>query len=80
MIISAGFAAPCVGNPLLALDRLEFAELADAAGRGQVVEDGLVPGEALQAHDLLRQQGPVVPELRVTLAGNVAESLVERHG
>src|SRR5437867_1481456 len=69
-----------VGDPFLALDRLEVAELLDTAGRGQVVEDRLVPGEALEAHDLLREQRAVVTELNVALARHVAEALVERHG
>ena len=45
-----------VGHPLLDLDRLEVADLLDAAGRPQVVEDRLVAGEALEAEDLLDQQ------------------------
>jgi hypothetical protein len=67
-----------VRHPLLALDRLEVAELLDAAGRGEVVEDRLVPGEALEAHDLLGQEGPVVAELDVALARNVAADLETR--
>ena len=67
-------------NPLLALDRREVAELLHAAGRLQVVEDRLVAGEALEAHHLFGEQGPVLPEDDVPLAGNVAATLVERHG
>ena len=69
-----------VGHPLLALDRLEVAELLDAAWRREVVEDRLVPREALEPHDLLGQQRAVVAELDVALPRNVAEALVERHG
>jgi hypothetical protein len=69
-----------VGHPLVALDRLERAELLDAAGRLEVVQDRLHPGEALHAHDLLGQERAVVPELDVALARDVAEALVERHG
>ena len=68
-----------VGHPLVALDRLELAQLLDATGRRQVVEDRLVPGEALEAHDLLGQQGPVVTELDVALARNVSANLIRRH-
>ena len=50
-----------------------------AARRLEVVEDRLVPGEALEAHDLLGQQRPVVAELDVALARDVAEALVHRH-
>ena len=67
-------------HPLLALDRLEAAELHDAAGRLEVVEDRLVAGEPLEAHHLLGEERPVVAELDVALARNVAEALVERHG
>src|SRR6059058_786976 len=66
-------------HPLLALDRLEAAELHDAARRLQVVQDRLVAGEALEAHHLFGEKRSVVPELHVALARNVAEALVERH-
>jgi len=69
-----------VGDPLVALDRLEVTEFVHAARRGQVVEDRLVPGEALEAHDLLGEQRAVVAELHVPLARDVTEALVERHG
>ena len=68
-----------VGHPLLALDRLERAELLHAARRLEVVQDRLVAGEALEAHDLLGQQRAVVAELDVPLARDVAEALVEGH-
>ena len=55
------------------------AELHDAARRLEVVEDRLVAGEALEAHDLLGQERAVVAELDVPLARNVAEALVEGH-
>src|SRR3954468_17058150 len=67
-----------VGNPLLPLDRLEVAELLHAAGRGQVVQDRLVPGEALEAHHLLGQERSVVPELDVALPRNFAAALIGR--
>ena len=44
----------------------------DVAGGGQVVEDRLVAREALVAHDLLDQQRPVLPELRVPLRRQLA--------
>ena len=69
-----------IGHPLLALDRLEVAELLDATGRGEVVEDRLVPDEALEAHYLLGQERAVVTELDVALARNVAAYLVRGHG
>jgi hypothetical protein len=69
-----------VGHPLVALDRLELAQLAHAAGRLEVVQDRLVPGEALEPEDLLGQERPVVTELDVALARNVPEPLVHRHG
>ena len=69
-----------VRHPLLALDRLEVADLLDAAGRLEVVQDRLVPGEALEAHHLLGEERPVLAELDVPLARDVAEALVERHG
>jgi len=61
-----------VGNPLVALDLLEVAELLDAARTLEVVQDRLHPGEALQAHDLFGQERAVVPKLDVPLARNVA--------
>ena len=67
-------------HPLLTHDRLELADLLHTAGRLQVVEDRLVPGEALEPHHLFGEQGAVVAELDVALARNVAETLVERHG
>ena len=69
-----------VRNPLVALDLLEVADLHDAARRLEVVQDRLHPDEALHAHDLLGQERSVVAELDVTLARDVAEALVERHG
>ena len=69
-----------VGHPLLALDRLEVAELLDPAGRREVVQDRLVPREALEAHDLLGQQASVVAELDVALPWDVAADLVGGHG
>ncbi len=69
-----------LGNPLLALDRRELAKLLHAARRLEVVEDRLVPGEALEPHDLLGQEPPVLAEDDVTLARNVSAALVERHG
>ena len=56
-----------VGHPLLELDRLELADLLDPAGREQVVEDRLVAGEALEAHDLLDEQR------RVAVLGRVRD-------
>src|SRR6185369_10558764 len=67
------------GIPLLALDALERADLLHAARRVEVVQDRLVPGEALEAHDLLGQERAVLPELDVALARNAPESLVGRH-
>jgi hypothetical protein len=46
----------------------------------EVVEDRLVPREALEPHDLLGQELPVVAKLDVALARNVAETLVDGHG
>jgi hypothetical protein len=46
----------------------------------EVVEDRLVPGESLEAHDLLGEERAVLPELDVTLAGHAAEALIGRHG
>ena len=59
-----------VRHPLLALDRLEVADLlargrATGGGRGSTP----FPGEALQAHHLLGQEGAVVAELDVRLRG-----------
>ena len=67
-------------HPLVALDRLEAAELHDAARRLEVVQDRLVPGEPLEAHHLFGEERAVVAKLDVPLARNVAEALVERHG
>jgi hypothetical protein len=47
---------------------------------GEVEQDRLVAREALEAHDLLGEQPPVVAELDVPLAGDVASELVRRHG
>src|SRR4051794_18716938 len=66
-------------HPLVALDRLEAAELHDAAGGVEVVEDRLVAGEALEPHHLFGEERSVLPELDVALARDVAEALVERH-
>src|SRR5581483_748814 len=66
-------------HPLLALDRLEAGQLRHPARRVEVVEDRLVAGEALEAHHLLGEKRPVLTELDVPLAGNLAEPLVERH-
>jgi hypothetical protein len=68
-----------LGHPLVALERLELGHLLDAAGRVEVVEDGLVAGEALEAHDLLGQERAVLPKLDVALARQAAEALVRRH-
>ena len=65
--------------PLLALDPLEGADLLHAARRMEVVEDRLVPGEALEAHDLLGQERAVLTELDVALARHAAEALIGRH-
>src|SRR5215216_5033611 len=72
----------CVGirDPLVALDRLEVTELLDPAGGGEVVEDRLVPGEPLEAHDLFGQEAAVVAELDVALARDVAADLIRGHG
>ncbi len=67
-------------HPLLALDRRERSELLDAARRLQVVQDRFVPGEPLEAHDLLGQKPSVLAEHDVTLARHVAAALVEGHG
>src|SRR5439155_4994368 len=68
-----------VGHPLLPLDLLEAVELHDPTRRLQVVEDRLVPGEALEAHDLFGEECSVLAELDVPLARDVAEALVEGH-
>src|SRR5581483_709678 len=68
-----------VRHPFGALERLELAELRDAAGRVDVVEDRLHPREALEPDDLLRQQGAVRAELGVPLRGDLAAALVEGH-
>src|SRR5262245_62558397 len=69
-----------LGNPLLAHDRRERSELLDAARRFEVVQDRLVPCEALEAHDLLGQEPPVLAEDDVALARKLPASLVEGHG
>src|SRR6266511_5321994 len=69
-----------VGNPLVALDLVEVADLHHPAGRLEVVEDRLHPDEALHAHDLFREELAIVPELDVALARHLAEALIERHG
>ena len=73
---------PCsfVGHPIVAHDRLEGGDVLHPAGRVQVVQDRLVAGEALEAHDLLGQERPVLPELDVALAWEAAEALVGGHG
>ena len=69
-----------VGHPLLELDLRELADVLDAAGREQVVEDRLVAGEALEAHDLLDEQGAfpfsvlLIAELHVPLGGDAAQA------
>ena len=50
----------------------EVADRLYAAGRLQVVEDRLVAGEPLEPHHLFGEQGAVVAELDVALAGNVS--------
>ena len=70
----------CLGDPFVALDRRERPELLDAARRLEVVQDRLVPGEALEAHDLLGQEPPVLAEDDVALARKLPASLVEGHG
>src|SRR4029077_16564900 len=67
-------------HPLLALDRFEDSDLADAAGRLEGVEDRFVSRKALQAEYLPGQQQAVVAELDVPLLRHVAEALVEGHG
>src|SRR5438874_3421145 len=69
-----------VRNPLVTLHLLEVADLHHAAGRLEVVQDRLHPDETLHPHDLFGQERSVVSELDVTLAGDVAQTLVERHG
>ena len=74
-----------VRHPLLEHDLLEGPDLLHAAGRKQVVEDRLVAGEALEAHDLLDQQrrgavarggGRGVAELDVALLRDLAQAVV----
>jgi hypothetical protein len=48
-------------------------------GRLEVVQDRLVPGEALEAHDLLGQEPPVLAEDDVALARELSAPLVEGH-
>jgi hypothetical protein len=43
-----------------------------------VVEDRLVPGEALEPHHLLGEERAVVAELDVALARNVAADMATR--
>ena len=57
-----------LGRPLLALERSQGADLGDAAGRMDVVEDRLVAREPLVAHHLFDEQTTVVAHLRVPLA------------
>ena len=68
-----------LGDPLLALDRSEGAELLHAAGRLEVVQDRLVAGEALEAHDLLGQEPSVLAKDDVALARELPATLVEGH-
>jgi hypothetical protein len=63
-----------VRHPLLALDRLELADLLDPARAPQVVEDRLVAREALEAQHLLDEQGAVLAELDVPLGRDVAQA------
>ena len=71
-----------LGHPLLEHDLLEVADLLHAAGREQVVEDRLVAGEALEAHDLLDEQrrvavrGVRVAVLDVALGRDAAQAVV----
>ena len=55
---------------------LELADVLHAAGREQVVEDRLVAGEALEAHDLLDEQvlGLLIAELHVPLGRDAAQA------
>ena len=69
-----------VGNPFLALDLLEVADLHHAARRLEVVEDRLHPDEALHPHHLFGEEGAVVAKLRMPLSRYGANSLIERHG
>ena len=69
-----------LGDPLLALDRREGAELLHAARRFEVVEDRLVAGEALEAHHLFGEEPSVLAKDDVPLARDVPAALVERHG
>ena len=69
-----------VGQPLLALDRLEAGEVHHPARRVKVVQDRLVAGEPLEPHHLLGEERAVVAKLDVALPRNVAETLVEGHG
>src|SRR3954452_2693342 len=68
-----------VGNPFVVLQLLEVADLHDAAGRLEVVQDRLHPDEALHPHDLFGQELSVVTELDVALPRNVPQALVKRH-
>ena len=87
-LVAAGLDVPGVhaamrvrlGDPFLALDRRELAELLHAAGRFQVVQDRLVAREPLEPHHLFGEEASVFAKDDVTLAGNVAATLVERHG
>src|SRR5262245_15959061 len=65
-----------VGHPLLPRDRRELAQLLDAAGGLEVVEDRLVAREALVAHDLLGQERPVLAQDGVALARQLPPLLV----
>src|SRR5262245_43636170 len=69
-----------VRHPPLARDRLAGRDRLNTAGGMQVVQDRLVPGEALEPHDLLGQKRPVLSELDVALAREAAEVEVGRHG
>jgi hypothetical protein len=68
-----------VGHPLVSSHRLELADLSDPAGRREVIEDGFVAREPLQAEDLLGQEDPVLAKLGVSLRRHLASSLVDRH-
>ena len=68
-----------VGDPLLAADRGEAADLRQPARRVQVVEDRLVAAEALVAEDLLGQQRRAAPSRRtcdVALGGDLTEAQI----
>ena len=69
-----------VRDPFLALDRLEVRDLRHAARRREVVEDRLVAGEPLEAHDLLGQKPAVIAELDVPFARNFPSDLIRGHG